>query len=151
MKVWAVSTIEKKNVFQRTHFIVNNEIADGKVFYLDEWYRWGKCVVLSEDKPTHSKDDYQNPFELNDYEVEDQECDDGCSLDIVFEEDDDWTEEQKQWVLDLWDEGGWSSLEENEIYADDCDTQYYGPLEVELIEERPDEPVSESKGGWPFG
>lgn len=150
MKVWEIKTAEKKNVFQRTHFVVPSDspIAAGKVFYMDEWYRWGRCVVQSEEKPVAAEDPYQTPFELNDYYIDDQECDDGCSLDFVFEDDDDWTEEEQQWIYDLWEQDSWSAFEENGIMSDDCDTQYYGPLDVEMVGEVPDAPTT--KGTWPF-
>lgn len=151
--LWEVKTAEKKNVFQRTHFIVERDsaVAAGKLFYMEEWYRWGRCVVKSAFKPEAHENHYNIPFELNDYYVEDQECDDGCSLQFTFEDDDEWTEEEKQYILDLWEQDSWMAFEENGIYTDDCDTEYYGPLEVECIDDTP-EPVEEKKpsGGWPF-
>ena len=152
MKLWNVSTTEKKNVFQRTHYTVSADcqLAANKTFYIEEWYRWGNCVVQSEVCPTAAEDPYQLPFDLSDYVVEDQECDDGCSLMITFEEDDQWTDEEMKWVLEIWDNDSWSGLEENGIYCEDCDTQYYGPIEAFLLEERPDEPVKPTSGSWPF-
>lgn len=154
--LWEIKTAEKKCVYQRSHFEVpdESEIAAGKTFYMDEMYRWGRCVVRSDEKPTqHSEDPYSNPFDLNDYEVEDQECDDGCSLDFEFEEDDEWTEEEKQYIYDLWDEDSWSAFEENGIYCSDVDTQYVGPLEVECVDEtpEPEKPQgSDVPNAWPF-
>lgn len=149
--LWQVETKEKKCVYQRTHFEVpdDSEYAAGKTFYLDEMYRWGKCTVKSDTKPEHHPTDpYSNSFDLNDYEVEDQECDDGCSLDIVY--GDDWTEEEKQYIENLWEEGQWSAFDENGIYCSDCDTEYVGPLEVTLIDDTPEEPKPAPKATWPF-
>lgn len=155
MKLWEVKTVEKKNVFQQTTFVVPNdsEIAAGKTFYMTEWYRWGRCVVRSEVKPTPACDEayYQIPFELGNYEVEDQECDDGCSLDFTFEDTDDWSDEERQYISDLWEEDGWCSFEEHGIEADDCDTDYYGPLEITCLGDVPDKPHgSDVKNAWPF-
>jgi hypothetical protein len=42
----------------------------------------------------------------------------------------DWTEEEKEYIEQLWDNGDfWDNVE-----IDDMWTEYYGPLEIELIE-----------------
>ena len=149
--LWEVRPEEKKCVYIRTTYVVSadSEVAAGKVFYMDEMYRWGRCVVRSNDKPEHHPEDpYGIPFELSEYEIEDQESDDGCSLDFVFE--DDWTEEEKAYVEDLWENDAWSGFEENGIYADECDTEYYGPLEVTCVDETPEPETPKPTSGWPF-
>lgn len=151
--LWEIKTAEKKNVFQRTHFVVPDDgnVAAGKTFYMEEWYRWGRCVVRTDDKPTINEDYYKIPFDLNDYYVEDQECDDGCSLDFAFDEQDDWTEEEEQYIRDLWEQDSWMSFEEHGIQSDDCDTEYYGPLEIECVDDTPEpEEKPATKGTWPF-
>lgn len=153
MKLWEIRPVEKKCVYTRTTYYVpdDSEIAAGKRFFIDEMYRWGRCTIRSDEKPQYYEDDpYGFPFELSDYEVEDQESDDGCSLDFVYDEDDEWTEEEKQYIEGLWEDDSWSAFEDNGIYADDCDTKYYGPLEVTEVGEEPDTPPP-ATGGWPFG
>jgi hypothetical protein len=152
--LWEVRPVEKKCVYMRTSYYVpdDSEIAAGKKFYMDEMYRWGRCVVRSDVKPeADAEDPYGNPFELGDYEIEDQESDDGCSLDFEFDDDDEWTEEERAYIEDLWEEDSWSAFDDNGIYADDCDTQYVGPLEVTCIDDMP-EPAETPKptSGWPF-
>ena len=152
--LWEIRPEEKKCVYMRTTYYVSDdsEIAAGKKFYMDEMYRWGRCVVRSDEKPTYNTEDpYGIPFELSDYEIDDQESDDGCSLDFAFDEDDEWTEEEKAYIEELWEQDQWSAFDENEIYADDCDTQYYGPLEITCVDDTP-EPAETPKptGGWPF-
>ena len=150
--LWEIKTVEKKNVFQRTHFRVpdDSDVAAGKTFYMEEWYRWGRCVVQTDEQPQVAEDPYQLPFELNDYEVEDQECDDGCSLVFSFEDSDEWSEEEKQWIDDLWEQDNWLAFEENGIMSDDCDTEYYGPLEITCVDETPlPEPTPQTRK-WPF-
>lgn len=150
--LWEVRPIEKKCVYVRTTYIMpdDSDVAPGKTFYMDEMYRWGRCIVKSDTKPeAHPTDPYSNSFRLDDYEVEDQECDDGCSLDFEFEDDDDWTEEERKYVEDLWEEDSWSGFDDNEIYVDECETQYVGPLEVTCVDETPAEEPKPT-GGWPF-
>lgn len=151
--LWEVRPEEKKSVYIRTTYYVSDdsEIAAGKKFYMDEMYRWGRCVIRSDVKPEYNKEDpYGNPFELSDYEIEDQESDDGCSLDFVFDEDDEWTEEERAYIEDLWEEDGWSAFDDNEIYADDHDTQYYGPLEITCVDDTPESETPKPTSGWPF-
>lgn len=154
MKLWEIKTVEKKNVFQRTHFVVpsDGEIAAGKTFYMEEWYRWGRCVVRSDEAPTAAVDPYKYPLDLGDYDVDDQECDDGCYLEFSFEEDDEWTEEERAYIEDLWEEDGWCSFEEHGIQSDDCDVEYHGPLEITEVGEVDDTPPhgSDVKNAWPF-
>lgn len=151
--LWEVRPEEKKCVYMRTTYIVpsDSEIAAGKVFYMDEMYRWGRCVVRSNDKPQqHADDPYSYPFNLSDYEIEDQESDDGCSLEFVFEDGDEWSEEEKQYIEDLWEEDLYSAFEDNGICVDDCDTQYYGPLEITCIDNTIEPEKPKPTGGWPF-
>lgn len=149
--LWDVRPTEKKSVYTCTTYYMpdESEVAPGKVFYMKEMYRWGHCIVRSDEKPAqHPTDPYSFPFELSEYETEDQESDDGCSL--YFEFGDEWTEEERQYVEDLWEEDQWSAFEENEIYADDCDTEYVGPLEVTCVDETPEPETPKPTGGWPF-
>lgn len=149
--LWEVRPVEKKCVYTRTTYVVpeDSEVAAGKTFYMDEMYRWGHCVVRSNDKPTqHPEDPYSYPFELSEHDVEDQESDDGCSLDFEF--DDEWSEEEKAYIEDLWEEDQWSAFDDNGIYADECDTQYVGPLEVTCVDETPEPEAPKPTNGWPF-
>lgn len=154
--LWEIKPLEKKNVYQRTYFTVGDDspVAPGKTFYIDEMYRWGRCVVRTDEQPVASDEPYKYPFDLSNYEIEDQECDDGCSLEFGYEEDvDGWTEDEKEWLEALWDEGYWSAFDENEIYSDDCETVYYGPLEIVCIDSTPERepaPIDPSKPQWPF-
>lgn len=149
--LWEVRPEEKKNVYTRTTYVVSSdsEVAAGKVFYMEEVYRWGRCVIRSDEKPTYNTEDpYSVPFELSDYEVEDQESDDGCSLDFKFE--DDWTDEERAHIEGLWEKDQWYAFDDNQIYADDIDTKYYGPLEIVCIDDTPEVEAPKSTSGWPF-
>ena len=152
---WQVETKEKKCVYQRTHYMVpeDSPVAAGKTFFIDEMYRWGWCVVQSDTKPEqHPTDPYSNPFELGDYDVEDQECDDGCSLEFNYDEADDWTDEEKQYIDGLWQQDQWCAFDENGICSVDCDVHYVGPLEVTCLEDvgEVEEPKPAPKSTWPF-
>lgn len=130
MKRYKISTAEKKNVFIRTEYVVNNGIAAGKTFFTSEWYRWGSCVVEVEDDqpaPAASADPYEYPLDLDSYIVEEQESDDGCTFEFDFS--DEWTADEIKHIETLWDDGEfWDAVD-----AEDSWTEYYGPLDVELL------------------
>lgn len=148
--LWEIKTAEKKNAFQRTYFDVPaGQPGAGKRFAMDEWYRWGWCTVRTDVEPKADGDDpHENPLELGDFELEDNNMDDGCSLSFDFPESENWTEEEIEYIERLWEQDGWLAFEENGIEAGDCDIHYYGPLEVTCIDATPEKP--KAKGTWPF-
>jgi hypothetical protein len=129
---YKVSTKEKKNVFIRTEYIAMIGPAAGKTFFTDEWYRWGSCIIEvqeGEDLPYENEDPYACPFLLEDWEIVDQESDDGCTFEFEFSEE--WTEEEKESIEELWDLGNfWDNVEITDVWTD-----YYGPLEIEQVEQ----------------
>jgi hypothetical protein len=152
MALWRVKTAEKKNVFIRTTYLTPEEgIAAKKTFFMEEWYRWGSCLIRSDEAPTVAEDPYQSPLSLDDYEIEDQEADDGCSLVFSFPEYDNWTEAEKQYIEDLWESG---EFYDQEFWVEEHETQYYGPLDVEQEsddeEEDEEPPTSPPAPTWPF-
>lgn len=151
-RTYRVKTAEKKNVYITTHYDMPDEgIAAGKSFTMQEMYRWGNCIVVTENEELNAEDySYVEPFVLTDYEILDQDSEDGCSLEFEF--GDDWTDEEKQYVEDLFDRDSFSGLDDNGIYISDSDTEYYGPIEIELIEKVkiPDGPAKQPAKAWPF-
>jgi len=143
--IYEIETKEKKNVYTTSYYTMPNEgIAANKQFRIEEMFRWGKATIEADEPITESEDPYKIPFNLTCYDIQDQEFDDGCSLYIYFDET--WTEEEKQYVQDLWDQECYSGLEENGIELEEVDTEFYGPLEITLIDESQTVP---SKGSWP--
>jgi len=125
MALYKVETVEKKNVFIRTRYTMPDEgPSPVRSFYTEEWYRWGSCIVESDEPIVVNEDPYNNPFDLDEYDIEDQDADDGCSFVFVFGEE--WTEEEKKEIEELWDNGDFYDM----VNIEECETQYYGPLEV---------------------
>lgn len=150
--VYKVKTAEKKNVFTTSTYSMPDEgVAKNKTFYINEIYRWGEatlevegdCVVEAFEDP------YNDPFYLDSYNIIDQDFEDGCSLEFKFEEDDEWTDEEKAFVEQLFDNDSYTGFDDHGIYCDDFSARFYGPLEIEKghVEERE---VEEVKGTWPF-
>ena len=122
---YQIETTEKKNVYIRTECTMPGDgPAADKKFFTEEWYRWGSCVVEAEERPCASEDPYTTPLRLDEYEIVDQNSDDGCTLDFIY--GDDWTAEEKAYVEELWDNGGFYDI----VYIGDVETVYYGPIEV---------------------
>lgn len=150
-RTFRVSTQDKKS-------IVVTETFEKKVG--DRWcrvdmettWRWGSAVVSGEDL---TEDDLrqENGLEITGWEVDDQQYDDGVAL--WFHYSDNVTEEMKQEFEQLWDDDGYSGVEENGWNLADVETWFYGPLNIELVEEvetEDDEGQSEDKpsSAWPF-
>jgi hypothetical protein len=148
--LYEVKPAEKKNVFTSTSY----SMEDGRVFYMEETYRWGRATIESDVAPQESEDPYRDPFDLDDYTVIDQESDDGCSLDFSFEGE--WTDEQKQEVFEAWEEDAWDGLDRIGASSDDYTMKFYGPLEIECVGESETPPEDNStdsdapKRSWPF-
>lgn len=149
-RTYRVKTVEKKNVYTTSYYDMPDEgIAAGKRFFIEEMYRWGECIVVTEDEELKAENySYTSPFSVSSYEVEDQNMDDGCSLEFKF--GDDWTDEEKEYVEGIWDSDSYSGFDERGIFMDDCDTEYYGPLEIELLSEEEVEDTPPPKKAWPF-
>lgn len=147
-----VKTVEKKNVYTTTTYSMPEEgIASNKTFYIDEMYRWGEAVLEVEGDfiLEESEDSYNDPLYLDHHTIIDQNFDDGCSLEFRFEEEDEWTEEEREYVEKLFENDYYNAFDEHGIYCDDFQARFYGPLEIEKghVEERE---VEEVRGTWPF-
>lgn len=133
MKRYKISTAEKKNVFIRSECVLTDGPYEGKTFYMSEWYRWGNAIVEVDDDadpPAASEQPYDCPLELDSFDVIDENSDDGCSL--LFDFDDDLTEEEfAQYIDELWNSGEFWEI----VDIEDRSTEYYGPLEVEELNE----------------
>jgi hypothetical protein len=150
MAYWRVKTAEKKNVFIRsTYRLYDKEgVSTDKFFFMEEWYRWGSCLIKSDKAPEAAEDPYTDPLCLDDYETEDLDSDDGCSL--MFEFPEGWTDEEKQMIEAAW-ETGEDFYEITE--CEDHEVQYYGPLDVDFVsdeEEEEQQPITPSNATWPF-
>lgn len=144
-----ISTEDKKSVVVTETF---DKTIDGVTYTFDieTTWRWGSAVVSGEDLE-ESDFHQEGGFELTGWEIDDQNYDDGVAL--WFNYSDNFTDEMKEEVERLWEEDGYSGLEENEWYMCDVETWFYGPINVELLEERETEEEEESssdKPKWPF-
>lgn len=149
---YKVKTAEKKNAYTISTYSMPDEgIAANKTFYIDEMYRWGEALLEVEgDMIVEAfEDPYNDPFYLDSYNIIDQDFQDGCSLVFRFEEDDEWTDEEKQFVEQIFENDSYSGFEEHGIYCDDFSARFYGPLEIEK-ESSEEREVEVTERTWPF-
>lgn len=124
MSLWKISTVDKKNVVDHWFFIKNGD--DNKWARVEEHWRWGYVIVESKKKPVF--DDNADGFNIYDYDVYDQETDDGVGT--WFEYSDDVTAEGQAEFQNAY----WEGLEEvnNAGWMDEeNDRMFFGEVTVE--------------------
>jgi hypothetical protein len=124
MSLWKISTVDKKNVVDHWFFIKNGD--DNKWAKVEEHWRWGYVIVDSKKKPIF--DDNADGFNIYDYDVYDQETDDGVGT--WFEYSDSVTEEEQAEFENAY----WEGLEEvnNAGWMDEeNDRMFFGEVTVE--------------------
>lgn len=149
--LYSISTQDKKSVVQFETFHYTDDNGKLWEFQIESGYRWGTASIVTDEEPKADEDPYTNGFVVSDYEVYDMNMDDGCWL--FFHFPDDMPEEVREHLEGLWEEDGYSGFEDNGIHMWECETIFYGPLEVQLIDDTPSEPApapDPSKPTWPF-
>lgn len=128
MATWKISNYHKKNAVEVQHWQ-----KDGKHFTYSEGFRWGSFTCESDTKPEvdlkneHGWEPYAEDVEW-DFDL----FDDGCwgEFDFIGE----WTDEEKEEIEELWEEEGYSGLEEAGWLNDDTEYFLHGPLQLENID-----------------
>lgn len=125
MATWKISNYHKKNAVEVQHWS-----KDGKHFTYSEGFRWGAFTCESDAKPEvdlkneHGWEPYSEDVEW-DFDM----FDDGCwgEFDFIGE----WSDEEKEEIEELWEEEGYSGLEDAGWLNDDTEYCIYGPLLLE--------------------
>jgi len=153
--VYKVSTEHKKSIIHTEIFW--KTIGDVKYeARIEQTWRWGYAIISDVEKDSI---DLENPDGLlvSDYIIEDQDLDDGVALWFYYS--DNVTDEMKEEFESVWEEDGYSGVEEKDWSMWDTELVFIGPLEVELLEETEDEEDDEPedtgktttpKSTWPF-
>lgn len=141
MRVYKISTTEKKNIRQ-----VEQWGSDKYSFDIEQWWRWGYVTIEVRDDEEFDIEaitENKNGFWATDYSIIDQEMDDGVAMDINTY----GNEELREEVDAMFEDEGYLSLEEAGYSCEDIETTFFGKLEVELLEQYDDPPIT--KGSWP--
>ena len=157
--LYRIKPVDKKSI--EAYYDVYKELPDGstKGFSITELYRWGQGFVESEEELPN--------IESKSCTV-DPSLGDGCELDdlinVEFEFDDTFTDEEKQEIENAWYEGGlgWLVDGEHDWLIDYESITIYGPYKVdkitysdynivseERIELKPRPPINPNSA-WPF-
>lgn len=135
--LWKVSTLEKKNVVQNHTYQYIDDSGQEWLFDLEEGWRWGKAVVECDEEPYVDDDPYSVGFVVSDYSYEDINVDDGCWSTMSFP--DDMPSETKDLIENTFYNEGYIAFEELGIELYDTETIFYGPLELECVDDTPTE------------
>jgi hypothetical protein len=129
LSTWKLSTASKKNAVEKQYWT-----KEGVTVVKEEGYRWGTFYCESDERPDidlSNEDGYD--LSNSEYDWELDSLDDGCWVEWDFPEDMD--EEEQERIQSLWDEDFFEGLEGDGWVNDDTEYWFYGPLELEEIDE----------------
>ena len=117
---YAIEPTYKKSVIEYNTF--TKKVGDETyVATMETGWRWGKFYI-SVDAEEIKEIVESSEVEISAYDdFELDYCDDGCWGYWTFS--DNVPEEEQEKVQEIWEEGGWGDLEENDWYDDGC--EYY--------------------------
>jgi hypothetical protein len=129
MATWKLSTASKKNAVEKQYWT-----KEGVTIIREEGYRWGTFYCESDEQPDIDLDN-EDGYDLtnSEYDWELDSLDDGCWVEWDFPEDMD--EEEQERFLALCEEDYIEGLEGDGWINDDTEYLFYGPLELEEIDE----------------
>lgn len=125
-KKWKISTIDKKSIVDTWHFIKDGD--DDKWAKVEEHWRWGYVVVESMKKPKIGTN--EDGFNIYDYDVWDQETDDGVGTWFTYS-DSVSAEEQAEFEnaywegFDILENAGWLDEENERVFIGPCNVEPY--------------------------
>jgi len=129
MKTWKLSTASKKNAVEKQFWT-----KEGVIITREEGYRWGTFYCESDEQPDIDLDNEDGYLLTNsEYDWELDCLDDGCWVDWDFPED--MSEEEQERIQELCEEDFIEGLESDGWINDDTEYWFYGPLELEEIDE----------------
>jgi hypothetical protein len=122
---WVLTTTEKKSV-EEYEFWTKDDVTIKRI----NGFRWGTVYCDDEDKP---EIDLDNPDGISvfdcGYDFELDSLDDGWYCDWEFP--DDMSEEERQAIIDGWDEDSYDYMESNGWYNSETETWFFGQLSLE--------------------
>lgn len=126
MAIWKIEPTWKKSVIERNYFD-----KDGKTIIVETGWRWGEFTCETEgDDPPIIKENID--LYSQGYDVEMQECFDGCWEDYEFE---GFTEEEEEKMREWLEENSFLDLEEEGWTNGDCEMILACEPEITKIEE----------------
>ena len=129
MAWWRIATVQKKSAVEREFWVHSDKRW---TVVRENGYRWGTILVETEDhnppdidlENAHGIDMYST-----DYNYELDSLDDGCWADWEFP--DDMPDEEREKVIEGFDEDSYDYMESNGWYNDETEVWFRGPLEMQ--------------------
>jgi len=112
MATWKIEPTWKKSLIERQYFT-----KDGKTITIETGWRWGEFTCETEDDEPPVIVEGTDLYNCN-YDVELQECTDGCWEEHEFE---GFTEDEEEEMREWLDENSYFDLEEDGWIQGDCE------------------------------
>ena len=129
---YSISNVNSKNMVQNEIF--TNTLSTGKLvtIMVTTVFRWG-CFEIELTNKEKEEISLLDEIELNNYDSELIEMDDGCSMDLFITNEDEMTEDEIKEISETTEDLNDSILEKNGWYF--SDTQYImcAPIELDKI------------------
>lgn len=129
-KLWKVETEHKKSVEE--HMFWNK---DGRQFRIIQGFRWGIFTVETSDDNPPEGITRENPNGIDMYCYSGENSPNGAELDLLddgwlgdYEWDDDFSEEEQEEIMSLWDKESFEGLDEAGWNNTDSECWLFGPL-----------------------
>ena len=134
MATWTVSTTQKKSCEERE---IWRHQEKGWTAVRINGFRWGTFSIETTDDNPPEDMDPDNPNGINMYDYFSDNAENGAELISMddgwygdWEFDSEMTEEDREAVLNGWDEDSYEYMESNGWYNDETEAWLYGPLEI---------------------
>lgn len=131
-KLYVLKNVDKKSVYN-TETWYNDETD--QTFFVEEMFRWGETVLLLDEdelKEIQECISEQIPIVASDYEIEDQNLDDGCAMDF-YSDDNENDEDFVAQIEEMWDNKFYEGFEEAGFFQEDSEVVYHGPCTIEEV------------------
>jgi hypothetical protein len=136
MATWKISNQHKKNCEEREMWS-----KDGVTIVRISAFRWGIFNVETNDDNPPEGIDPENPDGIDMYSYSGENAEDGAELEMMddgwygdWEFPDDLSEEERQHIIEGWDEDSYDFLEGEGWYNDETEAWLFGPLEIERVD-----------------
>lgn len=136
MAIWKIATTEKKSCEEREIWT-----KDDLTIVRINGYRWGTFTVETSDDNPPEDIDPENPEGINMYDYFSDNAENGAELDSMddgwlgdWEFPDDMDEDERQRILDGWDEESYEFMENDGWYNSETEAWLFGPLSIEKVD-----------------
>lgn len=123
-------------------------VEEIEIWTKDDWtirringYRWGAVFIETNDDNPPQDLTEENPDGINIYDYFSDNAENGAELDSLddgwycdFEWPEDMPEEERQRLLELWDEEAYSGFENDGWSNDETECWFHGPLKIEKVD-----------------